>query len=418
MTRSVAPCYHQQSSNLTTLQEIAHYIAHIGESIVSILGDKTLVEFVDEDTIDLIRLRVPALSDSDHDFIRSNMKEKTLFPAIEDSQRRATILQHLLAIDFPFPSLYSLFRDIRYIEPAVELLKALVPAQDGTVRERLRFHFLCLGENTLEIQQGPNSYTTVTGQQRDLFEIALREMWLCALRSVSITVGNAPKRDMNPIKRTANAPNFIRWFKMVQLADRLGFSSPEISDVLQIDPAKKSVEEALCTLVPSETGKLSEDTIQKLAEVLRDGLANMEEVSHESSIPYVTVAGAGVPVLKRCGVSLNEHSDDADRNHLFLKKIHAPVSEYKKGGGGLSSFFVKRCRYLAFLGPVDLSSIFGLPVTDVPQATGTGDHFATDQIGPAGFFNAEVPQSVSESTAAGQSLTLPLESEDIAMSPV
>jgi hypothetical protein len=196
---------------------------------------------------------------------------------------------------------------------------------------------------------------------------------------------------MNPIKRTANAPNFIRWFKIVKLVDHLGFSLPEISNVLQIDPVKISVEDSLCILVPSETGKLSEDTIQKLAEVLRDSLANIEEVSHESSIPYITVAGAGVPVLRRYGISLDEHSDDADRNHLFLKKIHAPVSEYKKGGRGLSLFFIKRYRYLAFLGPVDLSSIFGLPVTDVPQATGTGEYFITDQNGLAGFFNTEVP---------------------------
>jgi hypothetical protein len=364
-----------------------------------------------------IQLRAPALSGPDHDFITSNMESGELFPALRDPTSRANILQCLLSIDFPIPSLYSLFRDIRYIEPAAELLKALVPAQNGTVRERLRFHFLCLGENMLQVQQGPSSYTTVTGQQRDLFEIALREMWLCSLRSMSSPVGNAPKRDMNPTKRTANAPNYIRWFEMVKLADRLGFSSLEISSVLQNDPVKISVEEGLCPLIPPEKGRLSEVSIQKLTEVMSGFLSELERASHEISTPCATVPGAGVPLLKRCGVSLDGHEDEVDHNYLFLKIIHAPVSEYQNRGGGLSSFFVKRCRYLAFLGPVDLSNIFVSPVTNVPGVTGSGGHLSIGQREPVGLFNTQA-QVVNDSIASGEHPSSPRGSEDLVMQPV
>jgi len=42
-------------------------------------------------------------------------------------------------------------------------------------------------------------------------------------------------------------------------------------------------------------------------------------------------------------------------SYLFLDKIHAPLQEYKREGDEISSFYVKRSRYIAFFGLVDLT---------------------------------------------------------------
>ncbi|KIM93532.1 hypothetical protein OIDMADRAFT_62790, partial [Oidiodendron maius Zn] len=55
------------------------------------------------------------------------IKDGNLFPSIKDSLNWTKILERLLAIDYPIPSLYTLFRDIRYLELIVQLLKALIP---------------------------------------------------------------------------------------------------------------------------------------------------------------------------------------------------------------------------------------------------------------------------------------------------
>jgi hypothetical protein len=65
-----------------------------------------------------------------------------------------------------------------------------------------------------------------------MFEIALRQLWLGSLRSVLTIVGNALKRDMDLVKRTTNALNYFLWFKLVELAHKVGFSSSEITCVL------------------------------------------------------------------------------------------------------------------------------------------------------------------------------------------
>jgi hypothetical protein len=292
-----------------------------------------------------------------------------LFPGIKNPLHRSSILLRLLAIDFLIPSLYTLFRDIRYLEPAAELLKRLVPAvQNITLRQNLRLHFSCLGldRNNLQIQQSHKSYVAVTGDPQDLFEIALRQLWLGSLRSVLTTVGNAPKRDMDPVKRTTNAPNYFLWFKLVELAHKVGFSSSEITCVLQTNPMKILVEEMLIKSLPQEIGVLSDNQIQNITEIIK-GLTPLTELPDENSTPYITVHGLGEPLLQRCGVNPDIQSDQADRHHLFFGKVHAPITEYRNSGGGVSSFFVKRCRYLAFLGPVSLSDMLRTGITEITQ---------------------------------------------------
>lgn len=322
-----------------------------------------------------IQLRAPAVSEHDHDFITNQMQSGELFPGIKDSFKRATVMQRLLTIDYLIPSLFTLFRDIRYLEPAAELLKALIPPilnPTNTLRESLRSHFLCLeSHSTLQVQQTENSFITITGNYQDLFELALRQLWLCSLRSISVTVCNAPKRDMDPVKRTANAPNYFLWYKLVGLAQRLGFSSSQITDALQSDPLEKMVKEMLSKLVTQQMGKLSGIQMERLTEIIKGYLSQSTGVIDEASTPCVTVPGLGEPLPQRCGIWPDVRSDSADRNHLFLSKVHAPVSEYQTGGGGISSFFVKRCRYLAFFGPISLSNIVAeVPLINRPHMVG------------------------------------------------
>jgi hypothetical protein len=251
-----------------------------------------------------IQLRAPAVSECDHEFITRKMRSSELFPGMNDPVKRTNVLQCLLAIDYLIPSLFTLFRDIRYLEPAAELLKALVPPiQDttATLRGRLRSHFVCLESNdtTLQVQQSENSYIKVSGNYQDLFELALRQLWLCSFRYVSITAGNAPKRDMNPVKRTTNAPNYFLWFKLAELAHRLGFSSPEIACVLQNDPVERVVVEMLAKSIPPQMGALDESQTHDVTGIIK-GYLNQPAVTattaavNEGSAPCATVPGFSV----------------------------------------------------------------------------------------------------------------------------
>jgi len=321
-------------------------------------------------------LRAPAVSKDDREFIASHMQWDSklpgiLFAGVDDPLKRAGILQRLLAVDYIIPSLYTLFRDIRYLEPAAELMKALVPGQSGTIRERLYFYFLCPdpSRSSIPIQQNQRSYITITGDRQDLFEIALRELWLCSLRSIANPVGNAPKRDMDPEIRTAKSPNYLLWFKMVKLANRLGFTTPTITRVLKTDPMEKMVTEKLKKMIPEQLGKFSDVQMQVLTKDIKQYLCQPEESTQNDTTPWITVYGSGVPLCERCGISSYKNLYTSDHKYLYLSKVHAPVSDYRNGGGGLSTFFVKRCRYLAFLGPVSLAEVVKSGIEIISEAT-------------------------------------------------
>jgi len=46
--------------------------------------------------------------------------------------------------------------------------------------------------------------------------------------------------------------------------------------------------------------------------------------------------------------------DSRDLDYLFLDKIYAPLSEYRKDGDEISSFYVKRLRHIIFFSSLDL----------------------------------------------------------------
>jgi len=86
-------------------------------------------------TIRSIQSRVPALSKSDYEWVQENSRD--LFPGVIDPVKKADIIQRLFAIDELILSLYTLFKDIRYLkQPAESLSKLLLESRKKTLRER------------------------------------------------------------------------------------------------------------------------------------------------------------------------------------------------------------------------------------------------------------------------------------------
>jgi len=84
-----------------------------------ILGENiSLIHSVDQRTVELVQLRAPCISKMDAGFIKQNMLSQELFPEIKDPAIRAEIERRLLEIEQPIPSIFTLFKDLRYLDPA------------------------------------------------------------------------------------------------------------------------------------------------------------------------------------------------------------------------------------------------------------------------------------------------------------
>ena len=302
-------------------------------------------------TIQFIESRVPALSKSDFKDLQASMKSGQLFSAVTDSQMRAEITQRLLAMDELIPSLHTLISNIRYLKKLAKLLDALLPpkakrrtkrrkktqAALWTLRQRFYSHYTKRGSsNSIEIQQSLVSYPTIPMVGLNAFELSYQMLWLCSYR-------------------VCWYPNAYGILQLATLAKRLGFSSVEIDREVKEDPDKaviaKVIDEVLMILRPNEKFDYDADQAAPIVKAFNDYLDKILTAPLPAKLPYVTVAGRGEPLDRRCGYG---SVDAKDLNHLFLDTIHCSLQAYPKGGEEISSFYVKRSRHIAFFGALNL----------------------------------------------------------------
>ncbi|OAF58914.1 hypothetical protein VC83_06258 [Pseudogymnoascus destructans] len=350
-------------------EEIACYIKQIKDTITHIIGDNSLIHGVDRASLDSIQLRAPAISKMDSQYIEAEMLSDRLFPAIKDPATRSGILQRLLGIEQPILSIYTLFKDLRYLDPAARAMRALLPKRS---KESLRVSFFSLfrpdgNREPLDIQDSEISYTTVSGDHNYLFGLAYRELFLGAIRYFTNTSNVSSKKDMNPIEQNVDGTKRYLGFRLLEFGQRIGFSIQTDQDAL-IDPSERLLADMLRSL-PREIFNVNEPIPDALSALFKGYLSNSTLAASAVSRPSITTLKIGEPLSHRCGRYCGGSPDDEDRLHLFIRKMHAPLSKFPRGGHDISSFYVKTSKYQAFFGEAVIREILK-PV--VPGGTGEG----------------------------------------------
>ncbi|KFY03482.1 hypothetical protein V490_00177 [Pseudogymnoascus sp. VKM F-3557] len=210
-----------------------------------------------------------------------------------------------------------------------------------TLRQNLYSHFEKFG-STLQIQNSERAYLTYTGNNQSLFNLAFRQLHLFAIRHFA-----------KPLSEQETAYSM---FILADFAQSVGFSSEEITSKLMEDPFQKMALDLLHRALPIHKPADLEIEARSLATQIRDSITTLGSSAVEDSKPWLTVAGCGVSIAKRCGPEVwDDNVESDDLKHMFLEKMHLPLAELQRGGEGISSFYVKRSIYLAFWGGIDQS---------------------------------------------------------------
>lgn len=323
-------------------------------------GDSSLIRFVDQATILYIQSRAPAISRLDADDVREGFKAKRIFPGVTDNMVRGQLERNLLQIEILIPSIHTLFKDLRYLEPAAKAIKALLPPSNTkkTLREDLRFLITETDDQSLEIQDTEESFSRIKGSFNHLFDLAIRQLFLASLRYFTPPSNVSSKKNMNPLTQTVNASKRFLGFRLIYLSQRLGFVVRRV-DGEEEDPVKRLFTDMLGTL-PKELFQIK-SIPESLYRAFQEYLLKCAIPDNSSLSPVITTPDAGEPLSRRCGRSClrDSHGDRvADRAnvdcHLFLRKMHQPLSTLRGAGYGISSFYVKRCIYTAFFGSLKI----------------------------------------------------------------
>ena len=292
-----------------------------------------------------LELTAPGNSTSDAETLRSQLRGGQIFGAFDD-QEREHILTKLLLVDGLIPSLYTFFRDLQYLQSCVDCVKRLIsPSPGQTLFNAMECAFTGInqrdGQVTLQIAE--SEFINRPGTVADQVNLGYQQIHAYAMRNFLDMPKEPHGENIRAIPNKEADKGTLR--KFAELAQRLGFESPEIS-VLKEYPYSTRM---TATDIPSK--------------------------------PVLVTTGSGEIKSQRCGLP-RKRTYAEDSGFLYLNTIYDSATER---GEGLTSFFVRRSVFFAFYGRHPWNNVnsatfeSGLPQQmGHNQAQGVSDHREED----------------------------------------
>lgn len=325
-------------------------------------NENTKMNLIDANSVKLLEGLAPGISEADRTTVIGLVLSGKALEDFSPDERKA-ICERMRSYKGRIPSLSLFFQDVLILELGAARVKRLVDRskrwgprdiemgdyqeRKQTLRERMEHMFRCRDTDSIMVQTSDGEERDVTGDGEFQFDLAYRQLWLCALRSCS----GSPGEGHRPATVCRSWTHPHEQYKLAQLARALGFRSNSISRL-----ASRPFE--------------------------------------PEYPPWYEFDDRGRnPALKRCGIPYTITFRE-DRETLFLDRIHQEASEYEE----LDSAFVLRDIYLSFFGDLPSSVLEG------PQRPRRPRDGQSPEAGPLPTLGAENRPS---SGAAPSSTTMP-----------
>ncbi|KAF4210373.1 hypothetical protein CNMCM5878_004502 [Aspergillus fumigatiaffinis] len=130
---------------------------------------------------------------------------------------------------------------------------------------------------------------------------------------------------------------------MAALAQKLGFRSPQIKEILKQSPDRQIARATLLKARKPDRYYYDSETFESLVDRIVGCF--VLAIPNESQPTMALVTGQAPKLHDRCGTP-QEQAQKLDRPHLFMDRLHAQTVRQKN----LSSLEVRRCVYYAFFG--------------------------------------------------------------------
>jgi hypothetical protein len=103
---------------------------------LEIVGEPHAAALLDSKTVHSLELMAPIHSTRDKSTITAAIEAGELFPNVRDRVVRASILDRILRVQGRILSLFSFFKDTKYLEPCATIMKELLPKRVNYSVER------------------------------------------------------------------------------------------------------------------------------------------------------------------------------------------------------------------------------------------------------------------------------------------
>ncbi|KEY81975.1 hypothetical protein BA78_2430 [Aspergillus fumigatus] len=306
---------------------------------------------IDTHTVDELQLYAPRASKVDWTTVKGKILSGEVFSNFSRSER-ASIWENLRskeACDGIIPSLHTFFRDISYLELCANAVKRLVVLnkQRPTVRSALVHSFRPRhGDGDYLVQTSETTFRRQRGSTTECITSGYRQIWMYAMRhypdmAKDVQCGHLKANPARAKARAKADESVIH--DMAALAQKLGFRTPQIKEILKQSPDRQIARATLLKARKPDRYHYDSETFESLVDRIVGCF--VLAIPNESQPTMALVTGQAPKLHDRCGTP-QEQAQKLDRPHLFMDRLHAETVRQKN----LSSLEVRRCVYYAFFG--------------------------------------------------------------------
>ena len=334
--------------SLLTLQEITHYLQHVKRFWSTLVDDdRDKMTKIDIHTVETLQLRAPTASPADAKAVKGLILGGEVFSHFGETER-SDIWERIVtreACDGIIPSLHTFFRDVTYFEACAQGVKQIAVLSKGQPTVRAAMKHVFMHDPTREaclVQTSEASFRGQAGPSTDFFELAYRQFWLFVMRHYPEMAKKSTSKKV--VAKASGKADEVVLYNMAALAQKIGFSSTRVTELLDCAPDRQIAREALLKARKPGSYRYENATFDSLVDRVVECFATA--VAHEASPSSELVVSRKQPLQCRCGPP-REHSQLADRRLLFLDRMHSKEASEEKT---VSSFYVRQCVYFAFFG--------------------------------------------------------------------
>lgn len=335
----------QDRTSAYVVQELLRYLSHVRVTWKNITTTNILLDGsqVDSTTVTCLQALAPSASRNDRASIRTMMKDRTIFPKVEDDAARDVLLDNILAHDGLLPSLYTFFENLKYLEPCCKILRELVLAdtKTATIRSSLQESYNPVANFTVEYGEYDSRPHPSTDPERT-YDLAYWQLWLFTMRNFPDLTAAAPRKEARTAKPTMREPNPALWQRLGELAVNLGFRTKTAVKLRNED-----AHTCLATRLIEQCGSAPlscQEEICRIAEV-----AKKLRYKKSQTVTASLTSEAKTHAERRVGRPF-EQSHELDRGSLFLPFLGQTLGASAERGHDITTFYCIRDIIINFLG--------------------------------------------------------------------
>lgn len=305
---------------------------------------------VDPKTVRAFQLRCPRLSVQDTHDLRNKLDTGEILESF-NTLERTLIWNNLVQMDCIIPSLYTFFEDMKYLQSCADSIRAIMGFRHDNLTLSASLE-ACFDEPSsnqgyCEVEVGDGNFAVRSCSSSQRLKLSKQQLWLCVMRDYPHMSPPVKERKGLLTKARPEKADEDALLGFLTLAIRLGFKTPGLD---QNSLASTNAEIIRSALVKGLRPDVNDcwHSINSIMEHVEGIIASQTRHHKQSGLKPMSVKAKRLK--SRCGYpELHHHA--VDKALLFLDNVHEDVPlQMVTQGGDITSFFVRKCVYMAFMG--------------------------------------------------------------------